>query len=38
MFDFSNKKVKKIFVTVIAIVLIIGMVLPTAANLLSALF
>ena len=37
MFDFRNKKQKKIFLWVIVAVLIIAMVVPTAYSLIAAL-
>ncbi len=37
MFDFSNKKQKKIFIRVIVIVLVLAMVIPTAYALIASL-
>ena len=38
MFDFNNKKNRKIFIWVIVVILIIAMVVPTAYSLIAALF
>lgn len=37
MFDFNNKKNRKVFIWVIVVILILAMVLPTAYYLISAL-
>ena len=37
MFDFSDKKKRKIFIWVIVVILIIAMVVPTAYSLIAAL-
>ena len=38
MIDFSKKKNKKVMVIVIVVVLVLAMFVPTAYNLISALF
>ena len=38
MFDFNNKKNRKVFIWVIVVILILAMVLPTAYYLISAAF
>ncbi len=37
MFDFSNKKTRRVFIWVIVVILIIAMVVPTAYSLIAAL-
>ena len=37
MFDFNNKKNRKIFIWVIVVILIIAMVVPTAYSLIAAI-
>ncbi len=37
MFDFSNKKNRRVFIWVIVVILIIAMVVPTAYSLIAAL-
>lgn len=37
MFDFNNKKNRKIFIWVIVVILILAMVIPTAYSLIAAL-
>ena len=37
MFDFSNKKQKKVFIRVMVIILILAMVVPTAYALIASL-
>ena len=37
MFDFNNKKNKKILVRVVVIILVLAMVIPTAYTLIAAL-
>ena len=38
MFDFNDKKNRKIFIWVIVVILILAMVLPTAFSLIAAVF
>ena len=37
MFDFNNKKQRKIFIWIIVVILILAMVIPTATYLIAAL-
>ena len=37
MFDFNNKKNRKVFIWVIVVILILAMVVPTAYSLIAAL-
>lgn len=38
MFDFNNKKNRKVFIWIIVVILILAMVLPTAYYLISTIF